>query len=355
LTNKYQVKNVDYIVVGGGLAGVLCSQQLLNNDQKVLMITDPKTPSASFIAAGTWNPIAFRRYTLSWRAKDFLAEMKVQYKELEELLKVDIYQLHQAKKVVTPGEELDLWNKQAANEMQEFMVEHPEKSIFPKDHYLGEIKQTGRVILNVLIEKYHEYLEKKNSVKFEKFNHGELSKSNDGWTYENIQCKGVIFCEGTHTAKNPYFSWLPLKPAKGDLITIHAPDLKLDFILKKNIFILPLGEDIYQVGATYEWKDLSWEPSESGLNYLTEKLDLIIEVPYEVIDQKAGVRPTPYDRRIIMGEHPDEKGLFVLNGFGPKGVLLGPLAAKELTAHLVKKTPLNKEMDISRCFKKHYH
>lgn len=352
---KGTTKNVDYIIVGGGLAGLLCSQQLRNKGQQVLMITDPKTPSASFIAAGTYNPIAFRKFTLSWRAKDFLAEMKIQYKELETLLKIEIYELLKAKKIVTPGEELELWNQQSATEMQEFMVEHPEESIFPKDYFLGEIKQSGRVILNVLIENYHEYLEKQNSILFEKFNHSNLTKKDNTWTYNDIKCKGVVFCEGSHTTKNPYFSWLPLKPAKGDIITIHAPELKLNYILKKNIFILPLGDDNYQVGATYEWKDLSWEPSVSGLNYLTKKLDSIIEVPFTVIDQKAGVRPTPYDRRIIMGEHPDQQGLFVLNGFGPKGVLLGPLAAKELTAHLVEKNPLNKEMDITRCFKKYYH
>ena len=50
-----------------------------------------------------------------------------------------------------------------------------------------------------------------------------------------------------------------------------------------------------------------------------------------------------------MGEHPDKKGLYVLNGLGTKGVLLAPLAAKEFANSLVDSLPLNKEMNIERC------
>ncbi|MFT6716095.1 MAG: glycine oxidase [Saprospiraceae bacterium] len=345
------MKKVDYIIVGGGMAGVLCAQQLRNKNQKVLMITDPATPSASYIAAGTWNPIAFKRYILSWRAKEFLAEMKVQYGELEKLLGVEIHQAFEVKKLVTPGDELALWNKQASTEMGDFMVKNPSKATFPKDLYLGEIKQTGRIILHILIDKYHQYLKDTNSIIFEKFYHGNLIQNDNGWAYNDIQCQGVIFCEGAHNEHNPYFSWLPLKPAKGDIITISAPELNQSFILKKNIFVLPLGEHKYQVGATYNWKDLSWEPSDSGLQYLTEKLKTIINVPFEVINRKAGVRPTAHDRRVLMGEHPDKKGMFVLNGLGTKGVLLAPLAAKEFSEFLVDHATLNKEMNIERCLK----
>lgn len=345
------MKKVDYIIVGGGMAGVLCAQQLRNKKQKILMITDPATPSASYIAAGTWNPIAFKRYILSWRAKEFLAEMKVQYHELEKLLKVEIYQGFKVKKLVTPGDELALWNKQAKKEMKDFMVPYPAVAKFPNNLYLGEIKKTGRIVLNTLIDKYHQYLKETDDIHFEKFNHNKLTEHKGSWSYGNIECKGVLFCEGAHNVNNPFFSWLPLKPAKGEVITILAPKLKQDFILKKNIFILPMGDDTYQVGATYEWKDLSWKPSESAREQLTEKLKTLINCPFEVIDQKAGIRPTAHDRRVLMGEHPDKKGLYVLNGLGTKGVLLAPLAAKEFAEFLVNGIEINKEMNIERCLK----
>ena len=77
-------------------------------------------------------------------------------------------------------------------------------------------------------------------------------------------------------------------------------------------------------------------------------------MPFEVIAQKAGVRPTAHDRRVLMGEHPDKKGLYVINGLGTKGVLLAPLATKEFADFLIDGADLNKEMNILRCLK-YYH
>lgn len=345
------MNKVDYIIVGGGMAGVLCAHQMHNNRQKVLMFTDPNTPSASYIAAGTWNAIAFKRFVLSWRAEEFLQEMKEQYRDLEKLLGISIYQSFQVKKLITSGDELNLWNKQAKSEMKDFMVPDPVEAKYPQGLYLGEVKQTGRIVLDLLIDKYHKYLEERNSIQFEKFSYDELTHERDCWTYKGIECKGVIFCEGAHNINNPFFSWLPLKPAKGDVITVSAPGLGQDYILKKNIFVLPLGNDMYQVGATYDWKDLSWETSQTAVNFLTKKLKTIVNVPFKVIEKKAGIRPTAHDRRVLMGEHPDNKGLYVLNGLGTKGVLLAPLAAKELGAHVLKDKKINEQMDILRCSK----
>ena len=342
-------------MVGGGLAGIILNQQLKLNKQKTIVITDPSTPSSSMVAAGTWNPITFKRFILSWRAKDFLKEMKLQYHELEQLLEISIYESLQVRKLVTPGDELNLWEKQAKEEMKEFMVENPKKTNFPKNLYLGEIKQNGRILVKKLLKSYHDHLQKSKEILYQKFDHTDLIKKNEGWEYQHIICKGVVFCEGSHHVKNPYFSWLPVKPVKGDLLVISAPMLEQNYMLKKNIFILPLGNHLYQVGATYNWQDLSWEPSQNGRSFLIEKLQSVINVPFQVVDQKAGLRPTSHDRRILMGGHPTKKNLFILNGLGSKGVLLAPLAAKELCNHMLNGLPITPEMDIKRCKKQYAH
>lgn len=346
------MQKLDYIIVGGGIAGIFCAYHLQKQGQKVHLISDSKTPSASQVAAGTWNPIAFKRFILSWRAQEFLHEMNIQYPELESLLNEQFYEFITAKKLITPGNELQLWEQQAnTSEMKSYMVTNPPASVFPKDFFLGELKQTGRVQLPVLLPAFHQYLAKSGAFEDEKFDYNLLQQKDSGWVYKNTEAKRVIFCEGAHIQNNPFFSWLPLKSAKGDVIIIHSPGLKLDYILKKNIFILPIGDDQYEVGATYDWKNLDWEPNEEGVAQLCEKLKMLIQVPFTVIGKKAGIRPTSYDRRIIMGKHPEEKGLFAFNGLGTKGVLLAPLAAKEFADYLVNNIQLNPEMDINRCLK----
>ena len=47
---------------------------------------------------------------------------------------------------------------------------------------------------------------------------------------------------------------------------------KIEDIVNKNMFILPLGNDCYKIGATYNWELKTKNPSEEGKQELLEKL-----------------------------------------------------------------------------------
>jgi len=166
--------------------------------------------------------------------------------------------------------------------------------------------------------------------------------------YKNIKATYVIFAEGFGVSQNPYFKTLPLVPAKGELLIIHAPDLKIDYVLKASAFLIPLGKDLYIVGATYEWKDLSNNPSTQAKEELLTKLKKLINCKFTVVHQVAGIRPTVKDRRPLVGQHPTYKNLYVLNGLGTRGVMIGPYVAKQLYDFIEQGNPLDKEIDIAR-------
>ena len=109
---------------------------------------------------------------------------------------------------------------------------------------------------------------------------------------------------------------------------------------------------MYKVGATYDWKDKTNTPTEEGKQELIEKLSELISCDFEVVKHFAGVRPTVKDRRPLVGTHPEYSHLHVLNGLGTRGVMLGPYLANELFQHIEKNIPLEKEIDIIRCYKK---
>ena len=138
------------------------------------------------------------------------------------------------------------------------------------------------------------------------------------------------------------------REVKGELITIHAPKLKLDCIIKSSVFILPIGDDHYKIGATFNWNDKTSKPSSKAKQELLEKLDKILNVDYVVVDHVAGIRPTVKDRRPLVGVHQKHKQLAILNGLGTRGVLLAPSMAKELYSHLEHQKVLSPEIDISR-------
>jgi glycine oxidase len=152
--------------------------------------------------------------------------------------------------------------------------------------------------------------------------------------------------------KNPLFNDLPLDGTKGELFVIKAPLLDLDVIVNTSVFILPMGDDLFKVGATYNWKDKTNLPTEEGRAELIERIREIISCDFEIVEHYAGVRPTVRDRRPLVGTHADFKNVHVLNGLGTRGVMLGPAMAKALFDHIENNAELDSEIDIRRFYKK---
>jgi len=118
--------------------------------------------------------------------------------------------------------------------------------------------------------------------------------------------------------------------------------------LKSAVFVMPLGEDLYKVGATFNWTDKTNDPTEGGRAELVEKLRKVISCEFEVRDHEAGVRPTTQDRRPLVGIHPRHPRLALLNGLGTRGVMTAPFVAKQLADLLESGVPLDPEIDIAR-------
>jgi glycine oxidase len=216
----------------------------------------------------------------------------------------------------------------------------------------GEVLQTGYVDTALLLNKYREYLKESNLFQEEAFDYDALIINSDGIHYKNIHAKHIIFAEGFGMHANPFFNQLPLDGTKGELFIIKAPQLDLDVIVNTSVFILPLGDDLFKVGATYNWKDKTDLPTEEGKTELVARIKEIISCDFEIIEHFAGVRPTVKDRRPLVGTHQNYESIHILNGLGTRGVMLGPAMAKALFENIECQVPLNKEIDINRFLRK---
>jgi glycine/D-amino acid oxidase-like deaminating enzyme len=212
----------------------------------------------------------------------------------------------------------------------------------------GKLKNTGRIDTKLLLKDYKYFLKSQNLIENESFEYEKLKINKNNVEYKNIKAKKIVFCEGFGLVKNSFFNYLPMQEAKGELITIYAPDLKIDFMIKSSVFVQPIGNHHYKVGATFNWKDKTLNPTKEGEQELVEKLSKVISVPYKIVAQSAGIRPTVKDRRPLVGRHPKSKNLAILNGLGTRGVMIAPWAANQLFHHLENNKPLDKEIDINR-------
>jgi glycine oxidase len=180
------------------------------------------------------------------------------------------------------------------------------------------------------------------------FHFNDLKIKEDEVEYKNIKAHKIVFCEGYLIKDNPYFAYIPMKPVKGETIIIECKAANITDIINKHLFILPLGDDQYKVGATFNWDDLNDTPSDKGIEKLETELKQILNLPYTILKKEAGVRPSVIDRRPILGVHPIHKNLGVFNGFGTKGVMLCPYLSEMFYNFMFLGKTLLSEVDVKR-------
>ncbi len=342
---------VDYIIVGLGLAGIAFAEELISHNKSFVVFED-SSQNSSLVAGGMYNPVVLKRFTPVWNAKEQLDLAIPFYKNLENRFKktynykVDIYRIFKS------VEEQNNWFTACDKILlQDYMIP---KIVKNKNKYIlapydsGRLIKTGRIDVNKLATDYRLSLKKENILKEEKFEYDKIDFQTDFVIYKNIKAKKIVFCEGFGLKENPFFNDLPMREAKGELITIHAPDLKVDYLIKSAIFVLPIGDDLYKVGATFNWTDKTKKPTEEAREELEFKLSSVINCNYKIVDHIAGIRPTIKDRRPLIGIHSKYKQLAILNGLGTRGVMIAPLMAKKLFQHIENGEEIEKEINIHR-------
>ncbi|TXG36544.1 NAD(P)/FAD-dependent oxidoreductase [Seonamhaeicola maritimus] len=342
---------VDYIVVGIGLAGINFCEQLRQNN-KSFVVFDNGSQLSSAVAGGLYNPVVLKRFTSVWKSKEQLELALPFYASLEKLLKVKLdYKIPVYRKFASTEEQNNWFTASDKPLIAEFLsdkiIKNYNESIDAPFGF-GEVFNTGRIDVKTLIDAYKDFLKKQNSFFEVDFDYETLKITPDYVKYEALEAKKIVFAEGFGIKQNPFFNHLPLVPAKGELLIIHAPELKIDFVLKSAAFLIPIGNDLYIVGATYEWKDLTNKTSLKAKEELLEKLKMLMACPFKVVNQMAGVRPTVKDRRPLVGSHLVYKNMYVLNGLGTRGVMIGPYVAKQLYNFIENEMALEREIDIKR-------
>ena len=148
---------------------------------------------------------------------------------------------------------------------------------------------------------------------------------------EEGECDERIWCCGSAGLMRGDFAGVPHRCAKGEILTVRIPGFQQEEILTGGGWLIPLGDDRYRVGATYEWDGLESGPTAGGRERVEKMLRGFSDLPFEVLEHVAGVRP------IIHRSEPSvrfEEGRgWMLNGLGSKGVIYAPQVAR----HLVEK------------------
>ena len=346
---------IDYLIVGSGLAGIAFAETALQN-QKEIVVFDNGQNSSSKVAAGLYNPVVLKRFTPVSNAQEHLSMLVKFYTGIESKLNQTFnFKTPILRKFFSIEEQNDWFIAADKIGLTSFLSTKLRSDKFlgieaPYDY--GEVKKTGYVDVSSLLTCYKSYLKNSNLLCLETFDYNALAIEDECVQYKDIKAKHIIFAEGFGMHQNPYFQNLPLDGTKGELLVINAPHLSLDVIINSSVFILPLGNHLYKVGATYNWEDKTNIPTRQGKEELIERIKETITCDFEIVSHFAGVRPTVKDRKPLVGTHRQYRNIHLLNGLGTRGVMLGPAMAEVLFQSIEYSIPIAAEINIERYYKK---
>lgn len=341
----------DYLIIGQGIAGTLLAHFLMKEGKTVAIVDNPEKSSSSSVAGGIYNPVVFKRMAKSWKADTLVPFAIDTYRSFEQDYGVNpLWDVPVMKIFANEGERklwLQIWNH---GEMDDYitneMLENPYEEYIYSPLGASVVLRSGAVDVNKVREAIRTTLGE-NYIKAD-FHFKDLQLKNDEVEWKGVSAQKVIFCEGYLGNKNPYFPDLPLRQTKGEVLIIEIPDFQPKHIINRGCFILPLGNGLFKVGATFEWQDINETPTSKGREELEDKMKSILKVPYKIVDQQAGVRPTVLDRRPLIGIHSKHPQIGIFNGLGTKGIMLAPYFANEFVQHMIKGKPLTSEVSIAR-------
>ncbi|MEQ6120788.1 FAD-dependent oxidoreductase [Reichenbachiella sp. MALMAid0571] len=345
---------IDYLIVGHGLAGAVLSQELLKAGKTVMVLDDPSISSASEVAAGLYNPVTGRKMVKTWNADKLFPEIEPFYSSLEKQINANFFHPIGIYRPFLSVEEQNEWQGKVATKeyipyVERIFTSSRKEYLLHDEHGGLLLKNAGYVDTKVLINANKKFLMNKGNYLESMFKNHLLEEEVGYCRYEGLEFKKLIFCNGFNQQGNTWFDWLPFRPVKGEILRVEVEN-KIDTILNRGIFILPLNEKYCRIGSTYNWRKIDNLPSEEGKNEIEDKLKKLYKGNYKIADADAGIRPATKDRRPFMGLHPENEHIGIFNGFGSKGVSLIPFYAKNFVEYLEKGGELDAEVDVYRYF-----
>ncbi len=348
---------VDTLIVGQGLAGSLLAWHLIRAGQRVLVVDDGHASASSTVAAGLFNPVTGKRLVKQAGAEELIAAAQSCYADLAEQFGQCFFHHKPLLKLFANAAEREQWQRRRSDPAYAGYLGEAfepgasgEAAALHDPHGSGRQLQTGYLATEPLLGALRDWLVGQGAYCESAFAPGQLQLEDGAVRWGGVGAQRVLFCEGFRLRANPFFGWLPLQPAQGTILTMKSNGPLPASIINGGRWLLPLGDGVFKLGATYRWDPFSLEPdSESCEELLASLPGLLAEPPRcEVVANRVGVRPGTRDKHPFIGWHPVHPQLGVFNGFGSKGSLLIPWYARHFSEHLTAGIPLRPEADIRR-------
>lgn len=326
------------LVVGQGLAGTLISHAALREGWDCHVI-DSGAPAASSVAAGMFNPMSFRRILEVWDAAIHLDALHSTYREIECELGTELLHFLPILKRIPNASYADDWNEKAEQLpwIEPVLTDPQIARRFPDavksgGHGFGVVNGGGWVNVPKLILAWRNRLQHLGRFNIQQWHtadaQGSLASSWDA----------IVDCRGCAVTKDNSVQGPDIRSNRGEILTLGSSPNTINsqpphsHILNFGKWTLPTAPTQWRLGASYEWNRTDLNPTPETARFLMDSLKN--NAPKcSALDIKAhdvGERPVSRDRRPAVGPWPQIDGLYLFNGLGTRGVLIGPRWSQHL-------------------------
>ncbi len=349
--------DVDYIIVGQGLAGSALALKLMLRGRRVMVVDNAYHDGASKVAAGVLNPVTGRWMVKTWNVDTVLPAAKNFYRQMEKVCAQPFFAERDILRLCRSAFETRRWEQRRRQDAYTAYVGEAlaAGALWPGLHDpCGgfPILQGGWVDTPVWLDAAAAYLRERDAIRSTAFSHGDLQVTRAGVDWHGLRARRIVFCEGWGVRHNPWFRHLPLEPSKGEVLTVRGHVPMPGHILNAGKWIVPLPErTLFRIGSTWEWRHVDTQPTAKARGDLLRAAHAMLKDPVDadaVVEHQAGVRPASVDRLPWAGVHPRHPCIAIMNGLGAKGALYAPWLAECLMDSIEHGHPLPAEVDCAR-------
>jgi glycine oxidase len=147
----------------------------------------------------------------------------------------------------------------------------------------------------------------------------------------NIAAKWTVIAAGCFSARIAGVeAYAPVRPAKGQMVSLRADDLKIERVLwSENVYLVPRNDGRILAGATVEYVGFDKHVTAGAVHrILADAMEVVPGLANARIEETwAGLRPDSPDHLPILGPT-DLDGLLIATGHFRSGILLTPITSR---------------------------
>ncbi|MGB1937124.1 MAG: NAD(P)/FAD-dependent oxidoreductase [Akkermansiaceae bacterium] len=348
---------VDFLIIGQGLAGSTLAMELLKRGRSVLVVDRQDGTGSTRIAAGLVTPLTGKGMNPAWRQVYYLPKAVAFYHQLEKESGRKFYHSTPVVRVFASEKEHEKWQaKEAPQHPWAYELDHLDGP-FRQNHGAIEMPEGAWLDTLAFLHVVQDKLMDAGAWREAVFTEADVSFVEGKVLWQDVTADKIILCQGAYGLSGVdgyqgWFSHIHHRSAKGEILNVWIDGLDETKRYHCRGWLAPREGGMWKAGANYDWKHMDATPSEEGKSEVLEKLRTWIklgdsgEVPMEVIDHQAGIRPIIRNSMPVVGFHPKMPMVGFFNGLGSKGTLMAPAVAEHFAAHLCGESELDEELRL---------